>query len=40
MYNGQGDYKDLLYLIQLAKDKVREKFNIELINEVIIITNK
>ena len=40
MNNGQGNYKDLLYLIKLAQDKVLEKFNIELINEVRIITNK
>jgi len=40
MNNGQGDYKDLLNLIQLAQEKVKEKFDIELINEVRIITNK
>jgi UDP-N-acetylenolpyruvoylglucosamine reductase len=40
MNNGQGDYKDLLYLIELAQSKVKEKFNIDLINEVRIITNK
>lgn len=38
--NGQGDYKDLLNLIQLAQQKVKEKFNINLVNEVRIITNK
>lgn len=40
MNNGQGDYKDLLYLIDLACKKVKEKFDINLINEVRIITNK
>jgi UDP-N-acetylenolpyruvoylglucosamine reductase len=40
MNNGQGNYKDLLCLIKLAQDKVLEKFGIELINEVRIITNK
>lgn len=40
MNNGQADYKDLLYLIELAQYKVKEKFNIDLINEVRIITNK
>ena len=40
MNNGQGDYNDLLNLIQLAQQKVKEKFNINLVNEVRIITNK
>lgn len=40
MNNGQGDYNDLLNLIQLAQKKVKEKFNINLVNEVRIITNK
>ena len=39
MNNGQADYKELLYLIELAQGKVKEKFNIDLINEVRIITN-
>lgn len=40
MNNGQGGYEDLLYLINLAQEKVLEKFDIELVNEVRIITNK
>jgi len=40
MHNGQGTYKDMLELIELAQDKVKDKFNIELENEVQIITNK
>jgi len=40
MHNGQGTYKDMLELIQLAKDKVKEQFDIELINEVRIIKPK
>ena len=33
------DYKDLVYLIDLAKQKVLQKFNIEIIPEVRIIKN-
>ena len=40
MHDGNGNYKDLLYLISLAQEKVHEKFWIQLINEVRIITNK
>jgi UDP-N-acetylenolpyruvoylglucosamine reductase len=40
MNNGQCDYNNLLELINLAQEKVKNKFNIELINEVRIITNK
>jgi UDP-N-acetylmuramate dehydrogenase len=40
MNNWQGDYNDLLKLIYLAQEKVKIKFNINLINEVRIITNK
>jgi UDP-N-acetylenolpyruvoylglucosamine reductase len=40
MHDGQGSYKDLLFLIELAQKKVKEKFWIDLINEVRIITNK
>jgi UDP-N-acetylmuramate dehydrogenase len=35
-----GTYKDLLSLIKLAQNKVQEKFWIELVNEVRIISNK
>ena len=38
MHNGQGTYKDLLALIKLAQEKVQEKYNITLENEVQIIT--
>jgi UDP-N-acetylenolpyruvoylglucosamine reductase len=34
------DYKDLLFLIDLAKKKVFEKFGIELLEEVRIIRNE
>lgn len=40
MHDGQGNYKDLLFLIELAQKKVKEKFWIDLVNEVRIITNK
>jgi len=40
MHDGNGNYKDLLHLISLAQEKVHEKFWIQLINEVRIITNK
>ena len=36
----KASYKDLLELINLAQNKVKEKFNIELINEVRIIKNQ
>ena len=39
MHNGQWDYKDMLELIQLAQKKVKTTFNLELENEVQIITN-
>ena len=39
MNNGQANYKELVYLIELAQIKVKKKFNIDLINEVNIITN-
>ena len=37
--NDGWTYKDLLQLINLAQEKVKEKFEIDLINEVRIITN-
>lgn len=40
MHDGQGTYKDMQDLIELAQDKVKKEFQIELINEVQIITNK
>lgn len=39
MHDGSGSHKDMLDLIELAKKKVREKFEIDLENEVQIITN-
>jgi len=39
MHDGTGSYKDLLALIDLAIDLVQERFGIQLINEVQIITN-
>lgn len=39
MNDWNGTYLDLLNLIKLAKNKVKEEFWIELINEVRIITN-
>jgi len=35
-----GVYSDLIDLILLAKNKVKNEFNIDLISEVIIIKNK
>ncbi len=40
MHDGQGVFGDMIDLIKLAQSKVRVKFNIELENEVQIITNK
>jgi len=39
MSDGTAKYTDLLDLIQLAQDKVKQQFDIELINEVRIIKN-
>lgn len=39
MNNGNAWYKDLLNLINLAKSEVKNRFNIDLISEVKIITN-
>lgn len=39
MHNGQGSYKDMLELIELAQAKVKSTFDIELENEVQIIYN-
>jgi len=39
MNDWNANYKDLLDLIKIAQDKVKKKFNIELINEVRIINN-
>jgi len=39
LMNDGWTYKDLLQLISLAQEKVKEKFEIDLINEVRIITN-
>ena len=39
MSDWTATYKDLLELIELAKSKVKNEFNIDLINEVRIITN-
>jgi UDP-N-acetylmuramate dehydrogenase len=39
MSDGSASYKDLLDLIELAQKKVKEKFWIEIINEVRIIKN-
>jgi UDP-N-acetylenolpyruvoylglucosamine reductase len=39
MHDGYGTYADMLNLISLAQDKVEEKFDIKLENEVQIITN-
>ena len=40
MSDTTANYTDLLNLIALAQDRVRKNFDIELINEVRIITNK
>ena len=40
MNDGSWTYKDLLSLIELAQKKVKEKFWIELVNEVRIISNQ
>ena len=39
MNDWNANYKDLLDLIKIAQDKVKKKFNVELINEVRIINN-
>jgi len=39
MSDWTATYKDLLNLLRLAQEKVKEEFNIDLINEVRIITN-
>lgn len=39
LMNDGGSYKDLLALIELARKEVKQKFGIDLINEVRIITN-
>ncbi len=39
MSDGTATYKDLLNLIKLAQEKVKKEFNLDLINEVRIITN-
>ena len=33
---GAGTYEDAIYLISLAKQKIKEKFNINLQEEIII----
>jgi len=40
MNDGCNSHSDLLELILLAKKKVKEELNIELVPEVIIIKNK
>lgn len=40
MNDGTAWYKDIIDLIELAQKKVKKQFDIELINEVRIITNK
>ncbi len=40
IHDGNWNYKDLINLIKLAQKKVKEQFNISLIPEVRIITNK
>ncbi len=39
MSDGTATHQDLLELIKLAQDKVKQQHDIELINEVRIITN-
>ena len=39
MSDWTASYKDLIELLELAQKKVKEKFDIELVNEVRIITN-
>jgi UDP-N-acetylmuramate dehydrogenase len=39
LMNDWGTYKEVLGLIELAQEKVKQKFGINLINEVRIITN-
>jgi UDP-N-acetylenolpyruvoylglucosamine reductase len=39
MSDGTATYKDLLSLIELAKNKVKRATSIDLVNEVRIITN-
>jgi len=40
MHNGKGTYQDMLELIELAQTKVKELFDVDLENEVQIITNR
>lgn len=40
MHDGQGTYKDMLELIDIAQTKVQDNFGIELVNEVRIIKPK
>lgn len=39
IHDGEGTFRDMLQLIKLAQERVLEKFNITLENEVQIITN-
>lgn len=39
MHDGTGTYTDMLELIDLALQKVKDRYNIELENEVRIITH-
>lgn len=39
MHDGQGTWTDMIELIELAQEKVKKQFDIELENEVQIITN-
>jgi UDP-N-acetylmuramate dehydrogenase len=34
--NGGGNYEDAIYLIELAKREVKEKFDIQLEEEIIV----
>ncbi len=39
MHEGAGKWQDLVYLIELAQKKVKEEFQLDLVNEVRIIRN-
>jgi UDP-N-acetylenolpyruvoylglucosamine reductase len=39
MNDWEANYKDLIKLIKLAQKKIKDKFDIDLINEVRIIKN-
>ena len=34
--NGDGTFEDAIYLINLAKEKIKEQFNIDIEEEIII----